>query len=177
MERNDLRTGVVIPVLQAAITGIVVAAVIISIYKLADKVTTFRLFCAIAFLVMVLVWWRLLSQWQSYVFSARHVDAPSVYAMDTQNVTPVAMVHENGEDWFDLPIAPERMRMIAQKIQRDMKLSHALVADRTISRAEYESLRDEMVRKGLARWVNERSHNQGVELTRGGKAFIKSVLL
>jgi len=173
MERNDLRTGVLIPVLQAAITGIVSAAVVVSIYKLADKVTTFRLFCVVAFLVMAIAWMVMMQQWRGYTFSMRQIDTPVLYNMDTPDVTRIAVPRETGEDWIDLPIDKSRLMIISRKIQKDMRLSHALVADRTLTRAEYEALRDEMVRRGLAQWVNPRARNQGVVLTGAGRAMVR----
>jgi len=66
---------------------------------------------------------------------------------------------------------------VAIKYQACGHFSHASMAGpgKPLSRSEFESLRDAMIARGLAYWVNEHSTNQGCRLTHAGQAVMRGL--
>ena len=78
-------------------------------------------------------------------------------------------------NYMRLQIQRDKLVRLAMSLDAGKSFSLASFGGRgkIFSRAEYELLRDEFIVRGLARWVNPESHTQGVELTRGGWAFVR----
>ena len=77
--------------------------------------------------------------------------------------------------YIRLQIQRDKLVHLAMGLEAGKSFSLASFGGRgkIFSRSEYELLRDEFIVRGLARWVNPVSHTQGVELTRGGWAFVR----
>jgi hypothetical protein len=77
--------------------------------------------------------------------------------------------------WADLPISPNTMLSVAKRIEAGSSFSHAGLAGpgRPLNRSQYETLRDEFVKRGFAFWRDPTCHNRGVDLTLAGKSVIK----
>lgn len=78
-------------------------------------------------------------------------------------------------DFLDLDIDRERLAMLGLLLDRGATFSHASLAGagKILSRSEYETLREAWLMAGLVRWVNDRSRNQGLELTGKGRALAR----
>lgn len=80
------------------------------------------------------------------------------------------------QDIFDLParITPEQMEQVARRWLGGWAFSEMCMAgkERPLSGGrggQYEQLRDVLIDKGLAKWVDENAHTLGVEITDEGK--------
>ena len=78
-------------------------------------------------------------------------------------------------NYMSLRVRRNKLVRLAMSLDAGKSFSLASFGGRgkIFSRAEYELIRDEFIVRGLARWVNPESHTQGVELTRGGRAFVR----
>lgn len=75
-------------------------------------------------------------------------------------------------EFIDLPARPEQLKSLATGLQQGR--TFALTAwSNQFTRPEFEMLRDEMVRRGLARWKNDKHHQLGADLTPAGRAVFK----
>ena len=84
---------------------------------------------------------------------------------------------DNGRetDFIDLPAGPEQLRKLADGLLsgRQFALSAWSGAGAPFSRSEFERLRDELIKRGLARWRNANAQAQGAELTLPGRAVLR----
>jgi hypothetical protein len=78
-------------------------------------------------------------------------------------------------EWLDLPLEPDQLIGVSRALVEGGAFSHASLAGpgRPLTRAGYELLRDEYLRRGLLRWYDDRSHNQGLRLTSKGQALTR----
>lgn len=76
---------------------------------------------------------------------------------------------------FTLPTTPEKFTDLARGLVHGQAFSERRWSGSgaLFSQAEFRTLRDEMIRRGLLRWIDERYPNQGVEITRPGRAVIE----
>jgi hypothetical protein len=157
---------VLIPLLRAAITGLL-----------------FALFAA-AFFVGSIPWrvfWLVLAgvclvSWLAVILPTNDIK-PRIYPTTTK-VEIVARdpsgAYRAGV-WADLPVDPAAMAEVARRINAGVSFSHAGLAGpyKPLSRSQYEALRDAMIARGLAYWINPASHSQGVCLSRAGDAVMR----
>jgi hypothetical protein len=107
--------------------------------------------------------------------------------LETKNPEPqttqVALIRENGNyprgEYTSLSVDPERLYTFCAGVLngRGMSISEWTGSRGIFSRSEFTVLRSELIERGFVRWVNEKSHAQGVELTRGGESFFKRIVL
>jgi len=108
-------------------------------------------------------------------------DVPSAPPQEVIHRTQIELTrHKPGgalrQDIFDLParITPEQMEQVAQRWLGGWAFSEISMAgrERPLSSGrggQFEQLRDVLIDKGLAKWVDESAHTQGVEITDDGK--------
>lgn len=77
--------------------------------------------------------------------------------------------------FIDLPAKPEQLRVLAVGVLNGAPMAEASWTGkrRPFSRRQFNRLRDEMLRRGLAVWVNPAAHAQGVQLTSAGRAVFR----
>lgn len=78
-------------------------------------------------------------------------------------------------DFIDLPnFTRDQLIDLGEALTAGSSFSHALAGPgRPLTRSEYELLRDLWIERGLLRWTNPRSHNQGLVLTSKGHAVAR----
>ena len=78
--------------------------------------------------------------------------------------------------FLSLPgVDQKTMRQVARLVLdgRSFSMGSMSGRNRPLSRSTYTALRDEFISRGLASWVSDKAHSQGVVLTPGGKAFMR----
>jgi hypothetical protein len=79
--------------------------------------------------------------------------------------------------WVQLPegISMEQLRFVADKVVlHNAAFGHSLCNRYgSISRPQFEALRDLFIERGWARWNNPKAHARGVIITPAGKAILK----
>jgi hypothetical protein len=131
------------------------------------------------FAVFGLAWLRGLAWWRGLIRSIVAPipePSPELYRVETVRVE---LMQENGEAgaWLDLPIDRGRLVELCKGIEAGSTFSLASFGGRgkLLSRSEFEGLRDEFIKRGLARWVSPHAHNRGLELTGSGRALIRTI--
>ena len=77
--------------------------------------------------------------------------------------------------YIETTVGREKLILLAINLDNGYNFSYSSLAGRgkLFSRSEYETLRDEFLSRGLLEWRNPEAHAQGLEITRGGWAFVR----
>jgi len=80
-------------------------------------------------------------------------------------------------EYAHLSIDAKRLRQFASGVLGGRPISEAswTGSQGLFSRGEFGQLRSELLERGLVRWVNERSHSQGLEISKGGLSLLRHV--
>jgi hypothetical protein len=176
-EKPSLLSAVWIPAAQAIITGGllgIAAGTLANLAEWGDPLT----WSLAAWVIGTLGAWLIYrSEWLQRI-RPHPLPAPAPQEVTTTRIELVtkdpAGAYLIGV-WAEFDISPERIRRAARRVLAGAGFSHAGVAGahRPLTRAEFETLRDEFIRRGLAAWTNPEAHSRGVQLTAAGRAVIK----
>lgn len=171
--------------LQAGITGLLGALVLVCGYQVWQVVTPWRLFFTAASLITLVAWLGVLKRWQVWIDADHGIHPPLVVPqVQTFEATPemvrVGLVDDQGGyylngQYIDFPISRDQLVAVCLVLVAGAAFSHASLAGpkRPLSRAEYEALRDVFLVAGLVRWQNPRARNLGLILTGQGAALAR----
>lgn len=187
-QADPLRDGVIVPLAQAVITGVMAGIVAGGIWALARWPFSPWLVGLIAGSgVMFFSWLAYRSNWQMVFESITGADLnkdgyigpPPVVVQPPKEPEKIRIevIQDEGKagDWIDLPY-PEKLPELSRGLlEGKRQFSQTTWSGRghLFSRAEFETLRGELIRRGLARWKNPEAPSQGVELTPAGKAVLR----
>jgi hypothetical protein len=126
----------------------------------------------------MVAWLSAIDKWRSWIDAVFGIqDAqPVTYPLETLRVV---VETEDGRvgDFIDLPY-PDRLYELGRAVVAggyDFSMASFGGAGKLFSRSEYVILRDAMIRRGLATWINSRAHGQGVTLTAPGRAVMRKL--
>lgn len=170
---------VVVPLLQATVTGVLVSLCAVTlIHYLAPGAALFPPFLLIWTGSTLLSWLTYRARWQYVIERVLGVDLDGDGHIGAPVYNPpppvrVVLEQEQGRtvDFIDLPYA-DRLPQLAAGLTEGRTFT-AGTFNHILHRTEFEVLRDELIRRNLARWKNERAHAQGAELTPAGKAVMR----
>jgi len=182
---NSLQDGVIVPGLQAIITGAVCGLA-------AGAVTAwFELpFWAIAGTVAALAtaggWLAYRGRW-AWVFerlTGADLNADGYIGKPEPQQAPalpasirVEVSRDEGRAVFyiDLPAKPEKLTQLARGLLAGRSFNQTAWTGSAgvFSRSEFDALRDTMIQRGLLAWRNPESKSQGCDLTAAGRAVIR----
>ena len=82
---------------------------------------------------------------------------------------------DNHKIVFDLPIAPAQIQPFAQALLNDIPFSEKqwVLVSKVMSAPKFRQLQNVMIKNGLAEYRNQEHHEQGVGLTRSGRAAMR----
>ena len=172
-DKKSVTVSVWIPLLRAVLTALLVALSVVTGYGLWNTFSVWRLFWFVSSTGALIVWIAIFANASDRVVDRR------VFAKTTR-VDIVASnpegVYQSGR-FIDLPISEEKIRGVASQFILTESFSMATMAGagKPLSRTEYEILRDKFITRGLAYWVNDNYHNQGVSLTLAGRALMRRI--
>ena len=184
---NSLQDGVLVPALQALTTGALSGLALAGVLWLAGVESAWRWSLALIPVVWLVMWLASLSHWRASLERLLNRDLnndgvigeqqPPVIISEPAREVRVTLEREEGRhvDIIDLPAKEEQLRQLADGLLsgRQFALSAWSGTGAPFSRSEFERLRDEMIRRGLARWRNERAQAQGLEVTAPGRAVLR----
>ena len=171
---TTIRAAVLIPALQAGITGLIIGLLGGSLAMLAGA--SFWKWALLSGAASgLLAWWAALASWRDAVYQAKNepgkkqvenVVRLEVLALDTP---------QPWGSWLNLAIDPEAAREALAMLAYGKDLSMGALTGRgnPLSRTEFVILRDALIDSGLAYWQNTRSHSQGCALSVGGRAVLR----
>jgi hypothetical protein len=185
---QTFRAGVAIPVAQSVITGLFFAGgtaglVVMTESQMAMGATSLVVGMAAA----AIHWMSAVRRWDGVVQYA----SMSPFAIPEQRVEPITqqnfppaepktlrveLVQENRISFIDLPASQTQLKNMAAGLLNNTALAVSAWtgSNGLFTRPEFENLRDELIRRGLARW-NGSSRNQGAALTAAGRAVMRKL--
>jgi hypothetical protein len=174
-ENQNAKTALLIPAGQALVTGIFSGAAAGILTNLAAWPEPWSWAAGVGAAGGFGAWLLYRSEW-----AERLTPKPPqpVAQFQTQTITRIQVVGPAGSfqgAWAEFDIEPAKLRRAALRVLAagSFSLSTLGGAGKPLSRAEFENLRAEFIKRGLAVWVNPDAHSQGCVLTLAGKAVIK----
>lgn len=170
---TTIRAAVLIPALQAGITGLIIGLLGGTVAMLAGA--SFWKWALLAGAASgLLAWWAALASWRDAVYQAK--SEPELKQVETVRLevldldTPQPWGH-----WLNLAIDPEAAQeaLIMLADGKDLSMGALTGRGNPLSRTEFVILRDALIDSGLAYWQNSRSHSQGCALTIGGRKVLQ----
>lgn len=176
-----LRVAVVIPLLQAVITGLLVgsvAGVVLYLVEPLHQAIALLVFTAVASVAWLFAWrwWR--SMLESIDSKIEKIPLQSYLEPEQiPSSVRVEMIESGGRagEFIDLPISPGKLRQLATGLMNGKSFTEAAWCGSggIFTRAEFAKLRDEMLRRKLIMLNSPSTPARGYSLTAGGKACIR----
>lgn len=172
------RAAVWFPLLQALITGLCGFTLGASIAAL--KGDDWLTIGAISGAVVLSAAWLISLAWWRSLLAPPSPEPPARAASETVRISLLdeSSPYTHGQ-FLTLPTDRARLEKMAVALVDDPTFSMSRFggAHRLYSRAEFEALREELIRRGLVRWTNPRAPSQGAQLTPPGRAFMRRLVL
>lgn len=180
-DTQGLIQAVIVPLLQAIITGLLLALAALAGWQAYHHPSAWTVFLGGLALFTCCAWLASLAKWRAWVDAILGIEAPKP-AVDAPRPGMMLTVHYQGEAgshsgvYADLPCSYAQLVKVAELLERDPALTHARFAGphRPLSRAEFEALRDAFIKNGWARWTG-RAHTLGAVMTPAGRAVMRSL--
>lgn len=180
------RVALLIPGLQAFVTGVVVALPVGLVAALVDFPSPWQIGLVTWALTQALVWAGLLLRWMDIVsalenFLQKDLNGDGFIGdEEPQRETPtvrVEYVENQGRhvEYVDLPVDEEKLIDLASGVLAGLPFAESQWsgAGALLSRSQFRALRDEFMRRGWLEWINPDARAQGVQFTRQGGAVIR----
>lgn len=177
---DDLNGGCILPLAQAGVSGFLAALIVGMGAALAGHAAPFSLAALAGGLAAGAVWLSGLSAWRRLAYAIEEFtgddDGGATGEPFAPAVVRVELTEEKGRMKFiDLPASVEQLGALAGGL-----LSGATFAESTwtgtgqpFTRAEFASLRAELIKRGLAAWASPGTPARGVGLTAAGRAVMR----
>jgi hypothetical protein len=182
-ERAHLFTaaaGVLLPMLQAVITGCLAGLAAWLYAWLMKSPEAWKWGAGVAVGVAVLAWLSMLARWLNLTAPIERITRKDINRDGFIGAPPVVRVEvksENGRQtqFAELPTSKEKMTDFARGVLDGTPISEARWsgAGALFSKSEFRAIRDLFIARGWARWVNSEFHEQGVELAPSGRAVMR----
>jgi len=171
--RSNLVDGVIIPALQAGITaGLagLAAGSVAGWFELSGMQTGLT----VGALAGLTSWLNYRARW---ALALDEMHKPAAVETPPPAAVRVVLTQDEGRrgDYIDLPVEGDKLRALSDGLQAGRTFSQAVWTGNNgiFTRSEFEMLRAELLRRGLAKWRKEGAPGQGVELTAPGRAVIR----
>jgi hypothetical protein len=184
----SIESDVVVPGLQATITGILAGALVagIAIMRRSEFSAMIGLIgCAatwgVSWLWLLHEHRQLLWEVESIIGADLNGDGeigappapPTTVRVDITDKPASTETHLN---FFELPINQRKMAEVARLIMNGVSFSEDKIAGKNcpLSGPRFRELQDILLSRKMLRWRNEENHRLGVEITRGGQAMFRA---
>lgn len=174
MEDNSLRSGVVVPGLQAVITGVFFAGVVGGAVLLSGygKLGTYLLLggfgCAFtAWIFLIHHWLKVIEHREGIEPEPEPVEL--VEPGEEPSSVRIELIQNSDGAWrgsfVNLPVSPEKLRLVASALSQGGSLSENswCGSGRPFTKRQYHALRQELIERGWLQWRNPNAPAQGLE--------------
>lgn len=177
--------GLALPAGQAAATGAFIGLAVLAIAYLAGWPKPWAWGLLTWLLVQAAAWLWLLLGWRGVVLN--RLEQMTQHDLNKDNFIgpPITSnvrieLSENGGQttrFINLPGSEEQIAGLARGLLEGLSFTEAAWtgAGRPFTRSQFVAVRDEMIRRGLARWHNPGSPARGASLTNKGRAIMKQL--
>ena len=178
---DSIATGCMIPLGQALATGVLCGVAVLGVGLWLKWEDPWAMGLIAAGGGAVLWWVSSILLWREAVYmDLRQVAPQEVAAPVVEATTDVVRVdfREEGRMAFpELQASPDQMKDLAIGLLGGAPFSEATWCGegRPFSRGQFQAVREEFRRQGWARWRNERSTSQGMEISPAGRAVCKEL--
>lgn len=178
---HTIAVAVYYPVLQSLMTGLFLGFTVIVFGHYFKWRNPWGLGLLVASLIQCMVWLVSLARWHRWVYKLEDLTGWDLNRDGQVGSRPepirVELIQQEGRqvDFIDLPASQDQLISLASGLlgRTPMAETHWTGEHRPFSKGEFHSVRDEMLRRGLLRWVNDHAHAQGMELTAPGRAVMR----
>ena len=181
-EYLTVKTGVVVPGLQAVVNGVFYGVATGGIVAVANSmqllsVPAWAVGVTVGSLASLRAWNNLLTDWRGLLYgvSIEPITEPEY----GRNLQPVR-VELSGNDgrsmqYVDLPAEPDQLIALGSGIAEGLSFTEAqwTGARGVFSRSQFVQLRGEMLRRGLLMWNSQNDNARGVRVTSKGQALMR----
>jgi len=182
-QTSGMEERIGIPALRAWIVAVpcgALAGLLIGAFGL--KINLWYAIPIVSITVFLIIFWTSTQRGQALVERLTGTDLNGdgvIGSVPIQEPLPpvrIELVEDQGKHttYADLPF-PDRLPSLAAGLLAGRQFAQSAWTGHLgiFSRAEFDQLRDEMVRRGLAAWKNESAKAQGCELTAAGRAVMR----
>jgi len=178
---HTMQVAVLYPLLQSLITGVIIGLAVVAFAWYVSWPKPWSLGLLIASLTQCAAWLISLARWHRWVYKLEDLTGWDLNRDGQIGNRPdpirVEVIQQEGRqvDFIDLPASQEQLISLASglMIGAPFAETHWTGERAPFSKGEFHQVRDTMIRRGLARWVNPRAHAQGMELTAPGRAVMR----
>lgn len=176
--------AVIIPLMQAGVSGLLLCSSILALWTLAENpISKLTLGFTVLTVAMTITWINLILRWSRFVWEVEDVTGKDlnqdgrIGASETIKLE----IHHKPSDriqFMNLPMNKAQMQKLFIGLQQGLPFSENVWSGggKPFTRDEFRGVRDVMVAKGWVRYRDERARNLGLELTQEGKSIIWSAV-
>jgi len=172
-----LESDVVVPLAQALATGVLLGGATGLVGTWAQAPDPWALALGVGCGATVVTWGLMLRQVRDLLWQVRTALAPEPTEEPERPVVRVELAHQGDRrvQYLDLPGDPELLAHLARRVLAGDPLSEARWTGKRgpFSKAEFQTLRAELLRAGVVRWRNPGAPAQGLELTPAGRVVFR----
>ena len=185
----NLESDVAAPGIQAAVSGLIAGIGRGGIAAALGAAHPWAIGLGVGAGALGVAWFVLLRDqrallWEVETLTGADLDRNGVVGKPEQSPTVRVEIEERKPkgrgslSFVHLPCTPEQLETLARGALNGKPLSESAWTrkGRPFSRREFSKVRDELVERGLVRWVNPAAHAQGLELTLTGRAVFRRIV-
>jgi hypothetical protein len=174
--KMNLLAGCVLPLAQAAITGVLVFLVTLGIAILMAWPKVWLISGVVGGAAAMSTWLYLQDVWRRHTYPFEDDDNGQRY--ETSTTLMITLDDRDGASegiFCDVPIDRERLAVLANGLIAGATLAETTWTGpgRPFTRAEFAQVRAALIARGLASWRNSNCPARGCDLTRPGRAAMK----
>jgi len=178
----SLRVGVLLPAAQAAVSGCFWGGCFGGLVGVANhleflNISSVAIGVTFGCIAALYSWDKGLNNWRRLIYG--EMESISPVSDEPAILEPVRVEilsdYGNRGEFLDLPVEPEQIVALASGIVQGASLTESrwIGRGKPFSRGEFVSLRDELIRRGLARWVSPGTPSRGVQVSSKGFAVMR----
>lgn len=183
---STLEGDVYVPALQALLLAVawgLVASVVVSVVVICSGVAWWLAVAAFVVVAVAVLAWQATAGvqlrrdllWRRELLEGVDLDGDGVVGCPPSPSMCVEVAEGRSTRFVELEVEPDQAARFARGVLAGRPLAEASWTGRgaLFSRSEFRGVRDELLERGMAVWVNERAHAQGVVLTAAGRAVFR----
>lgn len=179
-KRQDLISGLILPMGQAILTGLLFALLAVSCWKLSRSVTGWTVFFTALSGAAFLAWLTIWRKWQSWGDSDHGLTPTQpeiVYPTESIRVELHTGEPEYPSvEFLEVSLTREQIiKACKYLVKHDYQTSGLGGKSKPLSRSESDVLRDALIAREWAFWRNPGGHTRGWELAPAGRAVCRYI--